>query len=294
MAKQSNVLTVREHLRHYLRPLTTAERTLLEQSLLADGCRDPLVVWVDGKERVLVDGHHRYDLCRLHEIPFATVEHPFADEEEVLRWMVRHGRGRRNMTRSERRYYLGARYLRERLKKEDNLRGDALPMGHSDPSGERASSSIAEEEGVGEKTVRRAAKFAEQVDELAAHLGDQVKWDVLAELLAFSPKLYRRLTATPPDDARRALAAARADAADPEKPLTAAAVLKHLPCEEEPAAEEEGPATPFNPAVFLAPLFAPIRERAQKLSPDELSSVVDVLKSYANNLEGTLRRQQAV
>jgi hypothetical protein len=293
MAKQPNALTVREHLRHYLRPLTTAERTLLEQSLLADGCRDPLVVWVDGKERVLVDGHHRHDLCRLHEITFATVEHPFADEEEVLRWMVRHGRGRRNMTRSERRYYLGARYLRERMSHGDPERCKP-PSDHCDHLGDRTCEVIAEEEKIGPATVRRAAKFAEQVDELAAHLGDQVKWDVLAELLAFSPKLYRRLTEATPDEARVALAAARADAADPEKPLTAAAVIKHLPAEEPLPADDDAPPVPFNASLFLSPLFDPIRERAEGLAPDELSSVVDSLKSYVTCLEGTLRRKLAV
>jgi hypothetical protein len=296
VAKQPNALTVREHLRHYLRPLTTAERTLLEQSLLADGCRDPLVVWVDGKERVLVDGHHRHDLCRLHDLPFTTVEHAFEDEEEVLRWMFRNGTGRRNMKDPEKHYHIGARYLRLRRDPRDTLkRGSDPPRGHGDHAGDRTCEAIARDEGLGEKTVRRYARIAEQIDELAAHLGDQVKWDILAGLLVFSPKLYRRLTEATPDEARTALAAARADAADPEKPLAAAAVIKHLPSEDDSTApEEETPVGPFNASFFLSPLFDPIRARVESLSPDELSTVVDVLKSYVTNLEGTLRRKQAV
>ena len=37
-------------------PLTDEEYTHLEQSIIAEGCRDALVVWND----TIVDGHHRY------------------------------------------------------------------------------------------------------------------------------------------------------------------------------------------------------------------------------------------
>ena len=40
----------------------------LEANLLADGCRDPLVVWEEGG--LLLDGHNRYAMCQEHALPF--------------------------------------------------------------------------------------------------------------------------------------------------------------------------------------------------------------------------------
>jgi hypothetical protein len=53
-----------------IRPLAAEEREQLEQNLLRDGCRDPLVVWRNGKD-TLLDGHHRLEICRRKGIKFA-------------------------------------------------------------------------------------------------------------------------------------------------------------------------------------------------------------------------------
>ena len=44
-----------EEFKHLIRPLRQREYTQLEQNILSDGCRDPIVVWND----VIVDGHNR-------------------------------------------------------------------------------------------------------------------------------------------------------------------------------------------------------------------------------------------
>ncbi len=49
-------ITVLEELKAYIDPLTPDEHEALERSLLAEGCRDALVLWGD----ILVDGHNRY------------------------------------------------------------------------------------------------------------------------------------------------------------------------------------------------------------------------------------------
>lgn len=48
-----------EEFKHLIRPLRQREYTQLEQNILSDGCRDPIVVWND----VIVDGHNRYEIC---------------------------------------------------------------------------------------------------------------------------------------------------------------------------------------------------------------------------------------
>ena len=57
-------ITINQVLQSYIDPLTASEYAALERSLLAEGCRDALVLWND----VLIDGHNRYAICRQHGI----------------------------------------------------------------------------------------------------------------------------------------------------------------------------------------------------------------------------------
>lgn len=48
-------LKIDEEFRHLIRPLRHREFLQLEQNIINDGCRDPIVVWHD----TIVDGHNR-------------------------------------------------------------------------------------------------------------------------------------------------------------------------------------------------------------------------------------------
>ena len=61
-------IVINEELKAYIDPLTADEREALERSMLAEGCRDALVLWGE----VLVDGHNRYEICSRHGLPFRT------------------------------------------------------------------------------------------------------------------------------------------------------------------------------------------------------------------------------
>lgn len=74
-------------------PLTVEEYDGLEKSILADGCRDALVLWGD----ILVDGHNRYEICTTHDVPFQTVQKAFADRNDAKLWMMRNQLARRNL-----------------------------------------------------------------------------------------------------------------------------------------------------------------------------------------------------
>ncbi len=88
-------ITVREELKAYIDPLTPDEHEALERSLLAEGCRDALVLWGD----LLIDGHNRYGICQKHGIPFQTVQHPhFKSMEDVHLWMIDQHLGRRSVS----------------------------------------------------------------------------------------------------------------------------------------------------------------------------------------------------
>jgi polyhydroxyalkanoate synthesis regulator phasin len=88
-------IVVQEDLKTYIDPLTPDEHDALERSLLAEGCRDALVLWGD----ILVDGHNRYGLCRKHGLPFSTVQNTrFETLEDVHLWMIDQHLGRRSVS----------------------------------------------------------------------------------------------------------------------------------------------------------------------------------------------------
>lgn len=74
-------------------PLKADEYAQLEANILADGCRDALVVW-DG---VLIDGHNRYEICTKHGIKFDTVEMAFDSAAHARVWIRGNQTGRRNL-----------------------------------------------------------------------------------------------------------------------------------------------------------------------------------------------------
>ena len=88
-------ITVNEELKAYIDPLTPDEHDALERSILAEGCRDALVLWGD----VLVDGHNRYGICQKHGLPFQTVQNKhFQSMEDVHLWMIDQHLGRRSVS----------------------------------------------------------------------------------------------------------------------------------------------------------------------------------------------------
>jgi len=88
-------ITINESLRAYIDPLTEDEYAALERSLLAEGCRDALVLWND----LLVDGHNRYSICEKHGIPFNTVQNKtFQSMDDVHLWMIDNHLGRRSVS----------------------------------------------------------------------------------------------------------------------------------------------------------------------------------------------------
>ncbi len=88
-------ITINEDLRAYIDPLTEDEFSALERSLLAEGCRDALVLWGD----LLVDGHNRYRICQKHGIPFNTMQNKtFQSMDDVHLWMIDNHLGRRSVS----------------------------------------------------------------------------------------------------------------------------------------------------------------------------------------------------
>lgn len=138
-------------------PLSEEEFALLETSIRAEGCRDPLVSW----RGTLLDGHNRLKICTRLEIPFRTVEREFVGREEARDWILQNQLGRRNLKPDQISYLRGVRYnLTKRAHgglREASGQNVHLP---------KTAQALAQQYGVSERTIRRDADFAAAVDEL--------------------------------------------------------------------------------------------------------------------------------
>lgn len=197
-------LLVLPEIHHRLFPLRPEERAALEERLLTEGIRDPLVVWPRDGRRILIDGHQRYEIARRHGLSFRVVEKHFADLEDALEWVDRNQLARRNLTDEQRAILIARLYEREKKaphrprEKRPQNEGVFSPSGrpgtlapapavsppsapHPDGAGTAGSPSaekttgrnataraIAAEFGISPATVWRAAQFKMAVERLEA------------------------------------------------------------------------------------------------------------------------------
>jgi len=163
-------IRIDEGLRAYIDPLTEDEHEALERSLLAEGCRDALVLWGD----LLVDGHNRYAICQKHGIEFQTRQNTtFKSMEDVHLWMIENHLGRRSVSDFQR----GVLALR----KKEILLARTPPEGSAPPDAGSADATSAE---------------------------GSPPWDEDAPGADGAPRLPPNISWTPPVPSRQALARA--------------------------------------------------------------------------------------
>lgn len=152
-------LKINQKFKSLIPPLRVDEYDQLEQNLLDEGCRDPLVIWND----TILDGHNRFEICTKHGIDFKTTPAPvyILTEDDAEDWIDKNQLGRRNLHPDDFRLMLGRRYNR---KKRQGTRTD-LTSDQNDTKLQTAEV-IAAEHGVSPATVKRAGKFAGAVDEV--------------------------------------------------------------------------------------------------------------------------------
>ena len=147
-------------------PLSSEERQQLEDNIVEHGgARDPLVVWGSGGTLTLLDGHNRYEICTRLGLPFDVHEMRFSSRDEAEDWIDKNQLGRRNLTADAFTLLLGRRYNRAK-KAQGAPKGNRNRLIQSDQNDhfEKTADKLAAEHGVGSATVRRAGKFAEEVD----------------------------------------------------------------------------------------------------------------------------------
>ena len=85
-------------------PLSDEEFKQLEENILRDGIREPLVMWhVPNGDDILIDGHNRWEISAKHAgIPFDIKRMTFDTREDVIQWIILNQFGRRNLSAYDR------------------------------------------------------------------------------------------------------------------------------------------------------------------------------------------------
>jgi hypothetical protein len=185
-------------------PLSPEQRRQLEDSLLAEGCREPLLVWRE--ELLLLDGHERFALCRQHKLPFQVEFLSLPSRAAALAYLV--WKHLQNALTPEAVSYLrGKRYLAEKLPHGGNRREDDLSVHNEHFSTARR---LGQEYKVAPATIRRDAQFAAAVDGIVANCGTVAKQLILARDSGLTRRQVLALSRRRPAQQRLYLEALRA------------------------------------------------------------------------------------
>lgn len=252
-------IIVTEELKAYIDPLTEDEYAALERSILAEGCRDALVLWGD----ILVDGHNRHSICTKHGLPFQTVQNTrFKSMEDVQLWMIDQHLGRRSVSDFQR----GVLALR----KKEIMEARRLAV-LSDPSPEASSA---------EAEAPTSATGAPVPD--APPLKSR---EAIARAARISSATVTQIEKIQKAAAPELVAAVRSG----EVSISAAAVIADLPVEEQAAAAAGG-------KKELRQAAKRVRESkvGKKAAGDAVAEVAVALLDVPTNADGELEADPAV
>lgn len=173
---QENIVTDPEF-QSLIPPLTEEELAGLKESLLRDGCLDPLIVW--GGQNILLDGHNRKEICDSFGIDYDVRELEFDSRSEAADWIDGHQLGRRNLTPEQLSLLRGRRYNRRK-----KIPGGTGTNQHTEQRGKNCPSAktaerIAKETGVSPRTVKNDGQFADAVEKLGVE-GDVTQGTLFA------------------------------------------------------------------------------------------------------------------
>lgn len=80
-------------LENLLPKLDEEKEKLLEEDILKNGCISPIILW----NGYIVDGHHRYKICKRNNLEIKTKEMQFENKQEAMIWAWTTQKARRNI-----------------------------------------------------------------------------------------------------------------------------------------------------------------------------------------------------
>ena len=174
--------------------LSPEERAQLENNLISEGCRDPLVIWKG--HNILLDGHNRYEICLKNGLNYELIEIDLPDRESAHLWMMRNQLGRRNLQPEALAYFRGK--LQAALKKKvtnptgKNQYGEVAGQNEAQPKIQenevephfeaqpKTAASLGNEFKVSQATIERDARYAKAVDQIVEVIGTEIRPQILS------------------------------------------------------------------------------------------------------------------
>jgi len=141
-------LKIDDEFKSLIAPLAHDEYVLLEASIKRDGCRDPLVTW----QGILIDGHHRYKICKEHKMYFDVEQIKLEDRYAAIKWMIANQLGRRNLSGMQQKRLWAKRYKAEVKEVGSNQYSEGIR--NSDPL--KTADKLGKEYGVTGETIHQA------------------------------------------------------------------------------------------------------------------------------------------
>lgn len=148
-------------------PLSPAEERRLENSLIREGCKEPIAVW----HGCILDGHKRYVICDFEEIDYETREMSFPTRDEAIFWTARTKIEKVQRESAAYRYlagkvYLSAKALVHTRQWENVSKLEQINLSVKDCGG-RISVLVARVIGSNRTVVNRYARYAKDMDLIA-------------------------------------------------------------------------------------------------------------------------------
>ncbi len=176
-------IQIRDEFKSLIPPLAHDEFKKLEENILAEGCRDALIVWKKEDDYILIDGHNRYEICTSHGLDFKVQVMEFDSSDQVSDWMVSNQLGKRNVSEETKSYLRGLQYNREKKRLGENQYTQNR-VGQNVPSISTAER-LANQHFVSEKTIKRDEKYALAIDKIASG-NKKLKWNILNKQISLT------------------------------------------------------------------------------------------------------------
>lgn len=182
-------ITISKQFKNLIYPLNEQEYHLLEQNILNEGIRDPLVVWQNGKPNpILLDGHHRYSIIRRHKIKdYRVIKIKLSGVDDAKRWMVDNQLGKRNVSPEAISYLRGLRYKLEKKNHGGNRKSN-----HHNDDLKPTSEILAKKYKVNKITIQRDEKYTDAIDTICSKFDKREQQTIKNKILSRQTNLSKK------------------------------------------------------------------------------------------------------
>ena len=157
-------LIIDREFKNLIPPLSRSEYLQLEENIIAEGCREPIITW----KGIIVDGHNRYEICTRHNIAFSIIEKDFDCREAAIAWICANQLGRRNVTEETRKFLIGMQYesakIAAKFRNAQGLNQYTRATPKQDVPSQYTGRRIAEQQHISPGTVQKYAEYTRALE----------------------------------------------------------------------------------------------------------------------------------